>query len=149
MREVLRDEHAGVIRESVRVVAKQLMEVEPSELIGAQRGEDRATHRNGYRPRRWDTRAGDIELQIPRIRQGGYLQPRKGSEPMLLAGCIAVLSVAPPRFSIAYGSGDGTRVGTATTHVTAIRNDYAGRRAEASPRSCSRPIARSPGRDAR
>ncbi len=92
VREVLREEHADVIRESVRVVAQELMEVEISELIGAQRGErseDRATHRNGYRSRRWDTRAGEIELQIPKIRQGSYfpsfLQPRKRSEQALVS----------------------------------------------------------------
>ena len=63
-----------------------------SELIGAERGErrpeDRATHRNGYRARRWDTRAGEIELQIPKIRQGSYfpsiLEPRRRSEQALL-----------------------------------------------------------------
>ena len=73
VREVLRDEHGDVIRESVRAVAQELMEAEISELICAGRGErtdDRVTHRNGYRPRRWDTRAGEIELQIPKIRQG-------------------------------------------------------------------------------
>src|ERR671916_1105177 len=92
VRQVLRDEHGDVIRESVRAVAQELMEAEISELIGAQRGErteDRATHRNGYRPRRWDTRAGEIELQIPKIRQGSYfpsfLQPRKRSEQALVA----------------------------------------------------------------
>jgi putative transposase len=92
VREVLLDEHADVIRESVRAVAQELMEAEISELIGAQRGErteDRATHRNGYRPRRWDTRAGEIELQIPKIRQGSYfpsfLQPRKRSEQALVS----------------------------------------------------------------
>src|SRR4051794_10337683 len=84
VREVLREEHGDVIRESVRAVAQELMEVEVSELIGAAHGErteDRATHRNGYRARRWDTRASEIELQIPKIRQGSYfpsfLQPRK------------------------------------------------------------------------
>ena len=92
VREVLRDEHADVIRESVRAVAQELMEAEISELIGAERGErtdDRATHRNGYRRRRWDTRAGEIELQIPKIRQGSYfpsfLQPRKRSEQALVS----------------------------------------------------------------
>ena len=92
VREVLRDEHADVIRESVRAVAQELMEAEISQLIGAQHGErteDRATHRNGYRPRRWDTRAGEIELQIPKIRQGSYfpsfLQPRKRSEQALVS----------------------------------------------------------------
>jgi transposase-like protein len=55
------------------------MEVEVCELIGAEHGErneDRATHRNGYRARRWDTRAVEIELQIPKIpsgAQGGWL----------------------------------------------------------------------------
>ncbi len=78
VRKVLVDEHADVLRESVRWLAQQLMEVEVSELIGAEHGErrpqDRATHRNGYRPRRWDTRAGEIELQIPKIRQGSYFR---------------------------------------------------------------------------
>jgi putative transposase len=92
VRQVLRDEHGDVIRESVRAVAQELMEAEISELIGARRGErteDRATHRNGYRPRRWDTRAGEIELQIPKIRRGSYfpsfLQPRKRSEQALVS----------------------------------------------------------------
>src|SRR5665648_1081412 len=92
VRQVLRDEHGDVIRESVRAVAQELMETEVSELIGAEHGErteDRATHRNGYRPRRWDTRAGEIELQIPKIRQGSYfpsfLAPRKRSEQALVS----------------------------------------------------------------
>jgi putative transposase len=93
VRKVLLDEHADVIREAVKAVAAELMELEVSELIGAERGErrpdDRATHRNGYRSRRWDTRAGEIELQIPKIRQGSYfpsiLEPRRRSEQALLA----------------------------------------------------------------
>ena len=92
VRQVLRDEHADVIRESVRAVAQELMGAEVSELIGAghgERTEDRATHRNGYRSRRWDTRAGEIELQIPKLRQGSYfpsfLQPRKRSEQALVS----------------------------------------------------------------
>ncbi len=92
VRQVLRDEQADVIRESVRLVAQELMEAEVSELVGAKLGErteDRATHRNGYRPRRWDTRAGEVELQIPKLRQGSYfpsfLQPRKRSEQALVA----------------------------------------------------------------
>jgi putative transposase len=92
VRKVLAEEHGDVIRESVRWVVGELMEVEVSELIGAERGErteDRATHRNGYRARRWDTRAGEIELQIPKLRRGSYfpsfLQPRKRSEQALVA----------------------------------------------------------------
>jgi putative transposase len=67
-RTVLLEDHADVVRESVRWVARQLMESEVSELIGAELGErrreDRATHRNGYRPRRWDTRAGEIDRPL-------------------------------------------------------------------------------------
>ena len=92
VRKVLLDEHADVIREAVKSVAAELMEVEVSELIGAELGErtpDRATHRNGYRSRRWDTRAGEIELQIPKLRRGSYfpsfLEPRRRSEQALLA----------------------------------------------------------------
>ncbi len=73
-----------MIRESVRAVAQELMEAEGSELIGAQHGErteNRATHRNGYQAPRWDSRAGEIKLQIPKIRQGSFfpsfLQPRR------------------------------------------------------------------------
>jgi putative transposase len=68
VRKVLLEDHADVVRESVRWVAWQLMESEVSELIGAELGErrreDRATHRNGYRPRRWDTRAGEIDRPL-------------------------------------------------------------------------------------
>jgi transposase-like protein len=81
-----------MIREAVKAVAAELMELEVSDLIGAERGKrrpaDRVTHRNGYRARRWDTRAGEIELQIPKIRQGSYsasfLEPRRCSEQALL-----------------------------------------------------------------
>jgi transposase-like protein len=92
VRQVLREDHADVIRESVRAVSQELMEVEVCELIGAERGErseDRATHRNGSRARRWDTRAGEIALQIPKLRRGSYfpsfLQPRKRSEQALVS----------------------------------------------------------------
>src|SRR4051794_3452224 len=95
VRKVLRDEHADVIRASVEAIAREIMEAEVAELIGAELGErrpeDRATQRNGYRARRWDTRAGEIELQIPKLRQGSYfpsfLQPRKRSEQALVRWC--------------------------------------------------------------
>jgi transposase-like protein len=54
-----------------------MMEAEVSDLIGPGHGErtpDRATHRDGYRSRRWDTRAGEIDLQIPKLRQGSYFR---------------------------------------------------------------------------
>jgi transposase-like protein len=69
------------------------MNAEVSELIGAEPGErtpDRATWRNGYRGREWDTRVGVIELEIPKLRQGSYfphglLEPRKRGEQALLS----------------------------------------------------------------
>ena len=94
VREVMDGEHADVLRESVRLVVQELMELEVSELIGAAHGErnpeGRMTQRNGYRPRQWDTRAGTIELQLPKLRRGSYfphglLEPRKRGERALLA----------------------------------------------------------------
>jgi len=89
--ELLSEEHADFLRESLRWMVGQLMEAEVTELVGAAHGErtpDRATHRNGYRPRRWDTRAGELELQIPKLRRGSYfpsfLEPRRRSEQALL-----------------------------------------------------------------
>ena len=101
VRRVLLDEHADVLREALELLVRELMEAEVSELVGAELGErrpeDRATHRNGYRARRWDTRAGEIELQIPKLRQGsyfpGFLKPRKRSEQALVVGGPAGLRV--------------------------------------------------------
>jgi hypothetical protein len=69
------------------------MEVEISEQVGAELGEvapgARVTHRNGYRPRPWESRVGEIELLIPRARHGSYLpsfvEPRRRSEPAIVA----------------------------------------------------------------
>ena len=94
VREVMADEHADVLRESVRLVVQELMNAEVSDLIGAGHGErnpeGRMTQRNGYRARQWDTRVGVIDLQIPKLRQGSYfphglLEPRKRGEQALLA----------------------------------------------------------------
>jgi transposase-like protein len=84
---LLQDEHADVLRESVAWMARELMEADVSAEIGAELGErslERTTHRNGYRSREWDTRAGSIELAIPKLRQGSYfpsfLEPRRRAE---------------------------------------------------------------------
>src|SRR5689334_15873404 len=57
--------------------------------LGQRAPDDRLTQRNGYRPRRWDTRVGEIELAIPKLRSGSYfpsfLEPRKRSEQALVA----------------------------------------------------------------
>jgi transposase-like protein len=90
---LLEEDGLDFLRESLTWVVQQLMEAEVSELVGAARGErapeERLTHRNGYRARAWATRAGEIELAIPKIRRGSYfpsfLEPRRRSEQALVS----------------------------------------------------------------
>ena len=92
VRRTLLDEHGDFLKEAVAIVAAQLMDAEITGQIGAAHGEvcaDRVTHRNGYRPREWETRVGEIELQIPRKRSGSYfpsfLEPRRRCEQAIVA----------------------------------------------------------------
>jgi putative transposase len=85
-------EHADVVRESVAWLVAEVMEAEVSGQIGAGLGEissERVTQRNGYRERSWATRAGELELRIPKLRQGSYfpsfLEPRRRAEQALVA----------------------------------------------------------------
>ena len=90
---LLEGEGVDFLRESLTWICQQLMEAEVSELVGAGRGErapeERLTHRNGYRTRQWSTRAGELELAIPKIRRGSYfpsfLEPRRRSEQALVS----------------------------------------------------------------
>src|SRR6202049_2991281 len=90
---VMAGEHGDFVREAVALVAHELMEAEISAEVGAELGEVsevRLTHRNGYRPRGWETRVGEIELLIPRKRQGpayfpSFLEPRRRSEQAIVA----------------------------------------------------------------
>jgi transposase-like protein len=89
---LLSGEHADVVRESVAWMVEQLMDAEVTAQIGAAHGErspDRITQRNGYRSRAWDTRVGEIELAIPKLRSGSYfpsfLEPRRRAEQALVA----------------------------------------------------------------
>src|SRR5437867_11359362 len=91
---VLADEHGDWLREAVALVADALMEAEVEGLCGAgyrERSPERINQRNGYRARPFKTRVGEIELQIPKLRQGsyfpGFLEPRKVSEQALVA-CV-------------------------------------------------------------
>jgi putative transposase len=91
--EIMRSEHVDVLRESVAWAVREIMEAEVAAQVGAELGErapeERVTQRNGYRARRWDTRVGEIELAIPKLRSGSYfpsfLEPRKRSEQALVA----------------------------------------------------------------
>ncbi len=90
---VMAGEHGDFVREAVALVARELMEAEISVEVGAERGEvspERTSHRNGYRPRPWETRVGEIELLIPKKRQGpayfpSFLEPRRRSEQAIVA----------------------------------------------------------------
>ncbi|GAB3851848.1 IS256-like element IS1553 family transposase [Nocardioides maradonensis] len=81
-----------LIRDSVRVALQELIELEATERIGAapyERTEDRTAERNGHRSRMLTTKAGDVELRIPKLRKGSYfpsiLEPRRRIDQALYA----------------------------------------------------------------
>ena len=83
---------AELLREMVGFAAERLMELEVAGLTGAGHGErspERINQRNGYRDRGWETRAGRVELRIPKLRKGSYfpafLEPRRMAEKALAA----------------------------------------------------------------
>jgi putative transposase len=80
------------LREMIGFTAQRLMELEVEGLTGAAHGErspERINQRNGYRDRLWETRAGTVELRIPKLRKGSYfpvfLEPRRLAEKALAA----------------------------------------------------------------
>src|ERR1700688_921445 len=83
---------ANYLREMIGFAARRLMELEIESHTGAahgQRSSGRQVQRNGYRGRDWETRAGTIELHIPKLRKGsyfpGFLEPRRMAEKALTA----------------------------------------------------------------
>jgi transposase-like protein len=83
---------ADLLREMIGFAAHRLMELEVEGLTGAAYGEkslERLVQRNGYRDRSWETRAGTVELRIPKLRKGsyfpGFLEPRRMAEKALTA----------------------------------------------------------------
>jgi putative transposase len=83
---------ADMLREMIAFAAERLMELEVGALTGAGYGEksaERRAQRNGYRDRTWGTRAGTVELRIPKLRTGsyfpGFLEPRRLAEKALTA----------------------------------------------------------------
>ncbi len=89
---ITKSDDADFLRELIQDAAQRLMDIEVAAVCGAGHGErspDRENQRNGYRPRRWDTRAGTIGLNIPKLRKGSYfptfLEPRRTAEKALMA----------------------------------------------------------------
>ena len=80
------------LREMIGFACQRLMELEVEGTTGASYGEksaERLAQRNGYRDRVWETRAGTVELRIPKLRKGsyfpGFLEPRRLAEKALTA----------------------------------------------------------------
>jgi transposase-like protein len=85
-------EGVDLIRDAVRIVLQELIELEATEEIGAaryERSDTRVTDRNGSRPRLLATQAGDVELRIPKLRKGSFfpsiLEPRRRIDQALYA----------------------------------------------------------------
>ena len=83
---------ADLLREMIGFTAQRLMALEVEGLTGASHGDrslERINQRNGYRGRAWETRAGTVELKIPKLRKGsyfpGFLEPRRMAEKALTA----------------------------------------------------------------
>ena len=81
-----------VLRQMVQFMAQRLMELDVEARCGAgydEKSPERLNSRNGYRDRVWETRAGSVELKIPKLRQGSYfpefLEPRRTAEKALTA----------------------------------------------------------------
>ena len=83
---------ADLLREMIQHVAQRLMDMDVEGLCQAAygaRSAERVNSRNGYRDRQWDTRAGSVDLKIPKLRKGsyfpGFLEPRRTAEKALAA----------------------------------------------------------------
>lgn len=83
---------ADLLRSMIEHIVERVMEFDVENLCNASYGErsaERANRRNGYRERLWETRAGSVNVKIPKLRQGSYfppfLEPRRTAEKALAA----------------------------------------------------------------
>ena len=102
-----------MLREMIRAFAQKMMDAEVETACGAGYGEvspDRVNSRNGYRPREWDTRAGTVELAIPKLRHGTYfpsfLEHRRRAERAL----ASVVATSLPAGRLDAAGGEARRV---------------------------------------
>ena len=134
---------ADLLREMIGFAAERLMALEVDGLTGAAPGErspQRINHRNGYRDRVWETRAGTVELKIPKLRKGsyfpGFLEPRRMAEKAL----TAVIGGCRTRWT----RGSAQRRWRRPWRATARRRSSTPTRAASSPASPSPPACRRP-----
>ena len=122
-----------LLREMIKGFAQRMMDAEVEEICGAAYGEvspDRVNSRNGCRPREWDTRAGTIELAIPKLRQGSYypewlLERRRRAE-RALATVVAtsyLLGVSTRRVEKLAGSLGVTKLSKSQVSMMAAELD--------------------------
>lgn len=83
---------ADLLREMIQYVAQRMMDMDVESLCAAgyaERSPERLNSRNGYRERLWETRAGSVDLKIPKLRKSsyfpGFLEPRRTAEKALAA----------------------------------------------------------------
>jgi putative transposase len=83
---------ADLLKQMIQFVAQRMMDMDAESLCAAAYGErspERLNSRNGYRERLWETRAGSVDLKIPKLRKGsyfpGFLEPRRTAEKALAA----------------------------------------------------------------
>jgi len=117
---------ASMIRESVGTVLQELVEFEAAGVIGAERyerTEDRVTERNRTRPKLLATKAGDIELRIPKLRKGSYfpsfLEPRRRIDQALYA-VVMEASASRPGASMTWVVALGADSGISKSEVSRI-----------------------------
>ena len=81
-----------LLREMIQYMAQRMMDMDVESVCAAayaERSAERLNSRNGYRERLWETRAGSVDLKIPKLRKGsyfpGFLEPRRTAEKALAA----------------------------------------------------------------
>ena len=114
-----------MLRQMVQFAAQRLMEMEAETLCGAgydEKSPERLNSRNGYRERAWETRAGTVDLRVPKLRQGSYypafLEPRRTAERAL----AAVIQEAYVHGVSTRSVGRGGLTSLTASHIPSRRN---------------------------